>query len=338
MPMPSLQQTTSQRLPAYGQANQAQVTAQKQSCPFCADPVTAARKGRLYLLATPDAPRELLALFADRYYADLSFDFVPSLRAALAHAYVADHGYQGRILAALIVHELSMYAVATDEGEAYLMRADQIIRPLSEHAMTCEVCVPVDDDPQEQVPMCLRSVKCRLLWGDTIVLGPSRWDQLITRGLQQSSRHSGDPQTLASRLASKLRGRVKARHPFVVVAMPRLSPVARVGPIARPQRLNLPDPPPPVVPAMPSRRERSPIWLALAFAAVALAFSVWMRQPQISAGYLGEIVMTMLTPTPEVSSSGGGAQVLDPRPEATPVAGEDGPGDGATPQGTTPGP
>ena len=100
------------RLPIYGQANQPQVAPQ-QGCPYCSDPVLEARKGRLYLLATPDTERDLLKRFALRYYGHPSYDIMPTLHEAMAFAH-SDHGLQGAIHVAVIVHDLSVYAVATD--------------------------------------------------------------------------------------------------------------------------------------------------------------------------------------------------------------------------------
>jgi hypothetical protein len=88
---------------------------------------------RLYLLSSRETDRNLLLAFARRYYGNASYDVVPTLCAAMGWAHGGEHGLEGRVLLAAVIHDLSLYLVSTVEGEAYVLRSDVVSVPLSQH-------------------------------------------------------------------------------------------------------------------------------------------------------------------------------------------------------------
>ena len=302
------------RLPLYGQANQPQVATQP-GCPFCHDPVTEGRKGRLYLLATPNTDRDLLKRFALHYYGQLSYDIIPTLHSAMAFAH-SDHGLTGHIHVAVIVHDLSLYVVATDEGDVYQYRSGAVSRPLDAHAFRTELPVPAPHPNQAPAGILpVRSVKTRLTMGDSVVLGLRRVPAAIDKAIPRILRQAEDPTAVAARLSRMARGKVKRDVPFAVIMMPGLSPISGVGlagsrPRTPPRAQARP------APASRSRGERSPIWIALLIAGMAVAFSLWVTKPKISRDDISDMFMQMLTP---VATEMPGAGELT-SPEVTPEA------------------
>lgn len=293
------------RLPIYGQANQPQVAPQ-QGCPYCSDPVLEARKGRLYLLATPDTERDLLKRFALRYYGHPSYDIMPTLHEAMAFAH-SDHGLQGAIHVAVIVHDLSVYAVATDEGDVHQVRSGAVSRPLDEHSFTTRLPVDRPCEPdEEEATVTVRSIKARLTMGDSLVLALRQMPPAIGKAIPKVLRQAQDPTAVAGRLSRLALRKTKAEAPFAVIMMPGLSPFSGIGLTA-----SRPEAPQPAIPqpaAAPRERgERSPIWVALAFATVAIAFSVWMTKPTIDTDAISEMFTQMLTAVP--------TETVTPEPE-----------------------
>lgn len=284
------------RLPIYGQANQPQVAAQ-QGCPYCSDPVLETRKGRLYLLATPDTERDLLKRVALHYYGHPSYDIIPTLHEAMAFAH-SDHGLRGTIHVAVIVHDLSMYAVATDEGELHQVRSGALSRPLDEHSFRTLLPVNRPRLPDEEEPtVAVRSIKTRLTMGDSLVLGLRHLPTAVHKAIPKVLRQAQDPNAVAGRLSRLARRKAKAEAPFAVIMMPGLSPFSGVGLTAT--RPVAPQPAIAKPAAAPRERgERSPIWLALAFATLAVAFSLWMTKPKIDPDAISEMFVQMLTVVP----------------------------------------
>lgn len=303
------------RLPIYGQANQPQVATQ-QGGPFCQDPVMEGRKGRLYLLATPDTDRDLLKRFALHYYGNTSYDIIPTLQSAMAFAH-SDHGLTGQIHVAVVVHDLSLHVVATDEGDVYQYRSGTVSHPLDEHSFRAELPIPGAHASREPAgALRVRSIKVRLTLGDSVVLGLRRMPSVVGRVLPRILRQSQDPTAVAARLSRVARGKVKEEVPFAVIMMPGLSPISGVGLTGSRRPPTSPSAPGQPLPAARPRGERSPIWIALLVAALAVAFSLWLTKPKIDTDALAEMFMQMLTPV--ASETPVGAE--EPSPEVTPLA------------------
>ncbi len=302
------------RLPIYGQANQPPVAAQAGS-PFCPDPVLEGRKGRLYLLATPDTDRDLLRRFALHYYNDTSFDIIPTLHAAMSFAH-SDLGLEGKIHVAVIVHDLSLYVVATDEGEVYQVRAGAVTHPLDEHSFRAALPIPGAHPKQEPAGVLpVRSIKVRLMMGDSVVLGLRWMPAVIGRAIPRILRQSPDPTTVAGRLSRVARRKARAEAPFAVIMMPGLSPTSGAGLVTnRPQAAGRA--PAQLAPVARPREGRSPIWIALIIAALAVAFSLWVTKPTIDPEEISNMFLQMLTPEASQTVPAEGTPTADSTPEA----------------------
>lgn len=300
--------TNNLRFPAYAQANQPRVSAER-SCPFDVDPVLEARKGRLYLLSAPDAQPELLRGAAEHYYGRPSYDIVPGLEAALVWCHRREHGLQGEVLLAAVVHDLSLYVVGTDGAEAYLCRSGGVTPLLAFHSFRSEHALGGRPEPDGEGAegaglLVLRNTKSRLCFGDWAVLAP-RVDTGTMHGILRGALRTGDPERAAQRVAAALRKRARVEGIAGVIAMPGLSAVPGVGFEPKPQPAT-PEPPGP--PALPAPREgHSPIWIALLIATIAVAVTLWVKKPQINLKDLSGLVTWMLTPSPTLT--------VEPTPE-----------------------
>jgi len=282
------------RLPIYGQANLPPVSAQAGS-PFCPDPVLEARKGRLYLLATPDADRDLLRRFALHYYHDPSFDIIPTLQKAMAFAH-SDLGLEGTVHVAVVVHDLSMYIVATDEGDVYQVRAGTVSHPLDEHSFRTELAIPAPhgrQEPEGRLPV--RSIKARLTMGDAVVLGLRLIPAVIGKAVPHILRQAQDPMVVAARLSRVARSKARIEAPYAVIMMPGLSSTSAAGLLNSRPPTALPEAAPSRLPALP-RERHSAVRIAFAFAVLAVAFSLWVTKPRLDRDAISNMFLEMLTP------------------------------------------
>jgi len=317
--------TNNLRFPAYGRANQPQVAAGRPG-QLWADGVEEIRKGRLYLLAGPDAEPDLLAGLGQRYYSSPRYDTIPALESAMVWSHQEHHGLRGEVLLAAVVYDLSLYVVSTPRADAYLYRSGQVTPLLATHSfrtvyrLTRGVAVhesgsdglagPADTGAGPQPDgggterygperledaLVLHNTVNRLSFGDWVVFAP-KCDLRVMEAAVRSGVRQGDLERAAGRVAAVLKKRAHVVAPVGVMAMRGLSPVPGEGLTPRPQ-------PPlqqPIKPlAMPPPREGpSPIWIALIIATVAVAIAIWASRPQINVDDLTDLFTGMLTPSP----------------------------------------
>jgi len=282
------------RFVVYGQANPS-LTNLERPFPYSVDSVMKGRKGSLYVLGTPDTQSRAFVLLAEHYYANNDFDILPTLRSALADTYRHRDEYEGRILVAVVVHDLNMYVVSTQEGDVYLARSGTVSRPLQEYHVKTVLNIGTSEN-DEDTDLPVRSTKARLYHADCLVMGSSRAAVLTKKVLRHAVRHSRDPNDIAGRLAESARRTIKAQLPFAVILLPGLSPISGNALAPKPQH----ESDSPMIPAAvpPPREGVSPIWLALMVAIIALGATLWLVKPDISITELRDLVIARLTPTP----------------------------------------
>ncbi len=291
---------TKRNCPVYGQANPP-LANREHPFPFDVDPVMEGRKGSLYILGTPDVQSRPFVLLAEHYYANNDFDFLPTLRAAFAHTYRHRDEYEGRVLLAVVVHELNLYAVSAQDAEVYLARSGTVSRPLQEYEIKTTLNIGTDESG-EPITLQVRSTKARLYNGDCLAMGSNRAAVLTKKVLRQSVRHSQDPNDIAARLAHAAARSIRAQLPFGVILFPGLSPIAASAFAPKPQYESDASAIPAAMP--PPREGISPVWLALVVAIVAIGATLWMVKPDISMAELRDRLVSRLTPTPTLPSEG----------------------------------
>ncbi|MCD6519475.1 MAG: hypothetical protein J7M05_06105 [Anaerolineae bacterium] len=246
------------------------------------------RKGRLYLLTHWEVEESTIREIYQRYYKDSRFDVAPSLGCALGEVYATYPRAREAIPLAAVVQGVEVYLVGTEEAEAWLIREGQaleIFAPLKKSIglgiLRC----------QEGLP--LYTLRWRLVTGDVLVLGPRVGEEVLSRKqIQRVVRRGGTPKRVAQALARVLRRRLP-QHPMIpltVIQVGGFRPVPGFGLAlegARSADLEV----------EPSRG-RSPVWVALFVALLAVGLSLWVRRPSLSREKVEGYLLWLLTPRP----------------------------------------
>lgn len=267
-----------------------------------AEPVEELRKGRLYLVSSPEAGSDLLWRFARRYYDAPSYDIIPSLQQALVWAY--EEGTIGSLLAA-VVCDLSLYVVAPEGSEAYLWRWGEVTSLLAEHSFRTEHPLGETSQSDEETAapatggvLILRHTVSRLCLGDWVMLAPALDAQIARQALAQAVRQSSAEQA-ARKATAFLQRKGYANVSLGFLAMPGLLPVSGAALEPAPKQPTGQSPKPLAMP--PPREQPSPIRVALIIAIVAIIFALLVGEPSLSTEYLSEAIKRMLTPRPTLT-------------------------------------
>lgn len=298
------------RGPVCGRANQPN---EEIACPLPEhmDPTLLERKGRLYLLCRPEIDAAIPAEVFRRYYTDTSFDTLPSLRSVLSAAYADCPEARDHLPLAMVIQEREMSALGTKEAVIWGVRFDQIRELLAPYRQ--EQPWPMRSTQESaQSEATLYSVQWRLVTGDSLVLSTRRAAQRLSADkLRRILRAKATAAAAARALARLATGRQRARRiPVTVLHLPGFSPVPELGPakkVAAPQ---------PMSAKMRPREGRSPIWLALFMAIVAVGLSLWIKRPNLSRSSVSDFLVWMLTPEPAATVA---ISSPEPPPESKPT-------------------
>lgn len=261
------------------------------------DPGLRSRKGRLYLLCEQAVDPSWVAEIQRRYYADSSYDTLPSLSAALAAVYAQAPDARHQILAVVALQGLEAFVVGAPESSVWVLRPNEA-RMVLPPRMSLNAQPLGDRSPGQPL---LHSAQIRLFTGDTLVMVGSR-DGLVSGSLAKVVRSGTSAESIARAVAHQARKSLHRPVPVTAIRLPGFTPIPDLGPskeVAVP-RASARAP-------MGSPREASPIWPALALAFVAIAVSLWFRKPQLSHENIQKMAMSLLTPPPSSTVSPGAA-------------------------------
>lgn len=273
----------------FGRANQPEISL---ALPETGDAALVARKGELHLLCSQGMDRSLLAQVHEQYYSDTSFDPIPSLRSALLAAYAESSEVRHKLLGALVLRELEIFAVGTADAAIWLVGYHES-RELLPRREGRRVGPHLGHESVEQAETALHSVQWRLTAGDALVITTREAAQkLRARVFRRILRGRRSPRG-AARTARRVArtSRIKS-VPVSIVYTPGFSPVPELGAL---QRRRTPEP---THARVRSEREPSPIWPALVLAVVAVAITFWIKRPSLSREDLSRFLVRMLTPAP----------------------------------------
>lgn len=247
-----------------------------------------ARKGRLYWLCEPGVDQAWIAEIQQRYYADPSYDTLPSLSAALTAIYDQFPDAQRTIHAVAALQGLEAFIVGAQECSVWLARPNEarIVLPpktsLNLHA----------GETHSAAQGTLHLVQARLFTGDALVMIATRAG-LTPDGLAKAARANASADSIARAVARQASKATRRPIPVTVIQLPGFMPIPDLGPSRgafQPRR-------PSRAPSRPPG-EGSPIWPALIVAFAAIAISLWFRRPQLSHENIQKMAMAFLTPPP----------------------------------------
>ena len=254
------------------------------------DPILLGRKGRLLPLSSADIDRSLLETLYRRYYADSSFDIVPSLREALTALHAQDEALRASIPLVLVLQDWEVLAVGTDEAAIWALHLDETSEVLAPRPRTpAQSLVPSFQQPQRDAPS-LRATQRRLATGDVLVATTRPSERLKTGSLKRVVKGNRTAADAARAISRAARGRGEAPRPAIVLSVAGLSPVPEFVSASRP----------PVAERRPreSSLERSPIWTAVVVCILAVALALWITKPKVSNEDLDTVLAWLLTPVP----------------------------------------
>lgn len=258
------------------------------------DPLLVQRKGCLILVATADADRSALAWLCREFYESRSYDPIPTLVRCLAQAYRDHPALAAECPLAVVLRGVELNMVGADQAVVRLMRYGVVRDLFNAQASRTGFRVAMTRQPvSPQIPP-IYSAQWRLVTGDTLLLtvqGAAR--HIGARTLRRSNQVAGSASRAAALLARL--PRVPDSAPIIVMQQGQFSPVPEL-PGAKP--------PPEAEPESQRQRGgRSPIWVALAFAVLAVVTTVWITGARLQPEDIEEYMLTVFfpapTPTPE---------------------------------------
>jgi len=269
------------------------------------------RRGALVLLLREGAPPHLAASVEEAYYGDTSFDLIPSLCSAIREALAATDAAPEVLPLAMVLLDSQVHAVGIEEARLVGLRNDDarlLLAPGAEGLSwpRGHRCGTVGDS-------ALYGATWRLLRDDVLVLTVSAiLDRLNPRELL-SIAGGRAPDAAARAIARRGRGARTRGEPVTVIHYGALRPVPELGPIRR----SAFEPAPPQAPR-PPREGRSPVWVAGAFALLAVALALWMEQPSWSRADAEALLTWIMTPQPANTDNANlePADTSTPRPAA----------------------
>ncbi|MHB1294616.1 MAG: hypothetical protein ACYC4R_06430 [Anaerolineae bacterium] len=278
-----------------------------------------ARKGRLYLLCDPALGEDAAQRMHAAYYAARSYDTIPSLCAAI-HAVVGESRNPVPAVAAVVIRELEMHAVCTEEAVLTLYRAGRA-RSLIPSAGQAHVEPPAaEGEAPAEDGLRLRAIQRRLYPGDMLIGAPQSAQQRLQRGVLRRLAGTGGAQPSATRALQDVIAprRGVAASPALAIWLAGYAPMPALEPSERWK------PPRQEQAQMRSERERSPIWLALAFAFLAFAITFWVIRPTIPDVDWSALMLNLLLGegTPAFSTGEAGEGLLPAPAPQSPEEGE----------------
>lgn len=241
----------------------------------------------------------MIAQLRQGYYSDTRYDVLPALQTALRAAYAEFERGEECIPVALVIEGLEASALATEEGSLWLVRAGTALDLLARRRPARALGSPGSGYSGRLSGPELCWARRRLVSGDTLVLTTRQAAHALTsralRGALRKTSASGAARHLA-RSAARTGG---GQHPPVtVIRLPGFSPVPEFEPsrgrmVARQSQARG---------ALRPPRERSPIWVAVLLAVLAVAVSLWLRKPGISRQDLRRLLISRLTPAPSTTA------------------------------------
>ncbi len=258
------------------------------------NPALIARKGRLYLILPKETEPVLAHQVYSQYYADRSYDIVPSLLRALSQVFEQLEG-DTLTLGGIVVNGLDMHAVGSAQTALFLVRHGHT-EPLFPDSRGRPMVLPSDDPRVPFRTLLPYNVRRTLYAGDTVIMssreGTSRLDARAIRGVLRRSSAEGVAKAF-SRALKKVG--VRGTSPVTVVQIPGYAPMAVF------------DPPPRELPPKLDRLRHapregiSPIWPTLLISIILVALSLLIRKPDIPVEELSNFLRRALLPTPTVT-------------------------------------
>jgi len=245
-----------------------------------ADPALLSQKGRLYLLCSPETPAELVDAFYQRYYTDPSFDIVPVLQRTMTALSTEHPEAHALILLAVVVEGLNLFAVGTSAATLWVDRfgAARELAPDGREARPLE--------PEDAPDGALWAATYRLTAGDVVIMTEqAALQNQVRRGWRGLGR------AILANQAQRLARQLGAQTPLTLVGIPGFAPVADLGLVRKPARVDKAAVP-------PTERHRSPIWPALLVAIASLVVVIVVRRPDLSHNSLIHLLDWALTPVP----------------------------------------
>lgn len=292
--------------PLFGETRHPEGSTSSAFCP-ADDASLAARKGFLYVLATQDALADVVATLARAYYDSNSFDLLPNLADALNLAHHGCFGSQDTVPLALVVHELTLYAAGTMDGALWLVRGDEVASvDLTRGATFGDAEVRGIGS----VGAKCHAVERRLQIGDTLVattrralsgVAPSALGRVVHSGASL-----GAMAGIIARMGRGVADGEAVEPPVLVLRVPGFEPVPDIGPTKRLE------PPRPFEQRMRPPIARSPVWVALVLAVLAVGSVLVAKHPVITPKVFTDYVMWLLTPAANSTRAVG----LTPSPSA----------------------
>jgi hypothetical protein len=263
------------------------------------DPALLARKGRLFLLATPEVNQQALVWICRDYYSSRSFDAVPTLVHSMTQGF-RDHGdLEGSLFLLAVQRGLDMYLVGTVDAIVRLARfnvARDLFDPL---AVRAGFRMALTEHAATVHTPALYSTVWRLVRGDVLLMTtrPAA-GSIRSEGLLRVARSGGSMQRAARALSR--RGRASA--PVIIVRFSQIMPVPDVPVPPRPDSE-------PQLPQAPRhhRAGTSPVLVAGLIAFLAVALMIWRTGANLQVSdipaYLQAFFFAEPTPTTPAESA-----------------------------------
>jgi hypothetical protein len=269
------------------------------------DPLLLQRKGRLTILATETADRDVLGWICRDYYGSRSFDAIPTLLHSLSQAYRDHPGLAESIFLLVAQRGLDIFFVGNSQALVRLVRYNVVRDLFDPVAPRSGFRVAMAEHPGSGQAPALYSTQWRLVKGDVLLLtvqpaGEHIGDGTLRRALQMAS----SPDRAARSL--KRHRRIPVEAPLMVMRHTPISPIPDIPSPGRqesePER------------ERPLDRQRSgvsPVLIAGLITLVAVLFTLWRTGTRLDPGDIPEYVQMMFFPAPT------------PTPDPTLEAGEE---------------
>ncbi|OGO06715.1 MAG: hypothetical protein A2Y73_02885 [Chloroflexi bacterium RBG_13_56_8] len=264
-----------------------------------ADPALFSRKGKLYLLCAQGTEQSVIDRVCQSYYSDSRYDVLPALEATLRSFYAEFEEARNAIPAAVVIVGIKAFVLASQEGSAWLMHSGKVMDLFAGPGTASLPRSSATNQESESDDLTLYWAQRPLAPGDALAITLREASQSLTPQALQRALSTNSPAKAAQRLArSAAHVREGSAPPVIVIRSPGLLPIPAFEPSLKGAQTHTPQeresyPRP--------RGERSPIWLAVALAIVAIGISLWIIKPEISPQELRELLISRLTPAPTVT-------------------------------------
>ncbi|NLV74207.1 MAG: hypothetical protein GXY52_05940 [Chloroflexi bacterium] len=298
-------------LPQYGSANQTVLEEALTTQLKRLDLGRLARRGRLYLLwdaaSDPQTAIERYSAFYTSKQSDPMY--------ALCHTFNLDETTDddNGILAAMVVHNMTLYAVGGNRARIWVWRQNKLL-PVLPNPRGSAVGIADEEPALAEVITNSNICQRRLYPGDSAVLTDAAVGQRMAPRVLRLSGLVVQPDAVARAVAQQLRTGAHPQPPVVLVTLPGEATTPGMTPTTGLEYSRS------VRPKATSQTNLPPVLIAIMIAAVAITLWMLINRPRITP----QLIMDILMPPADTTQTAP-AESLTPgtgTPELTPTADE----------------